>query len=164
MKWILKSSSISLIISLLLLFQCGEEEKKPQTEEGTSAGRVVEPERDLTFLSESGTPIKTIQVELADNDMERSQGLMDVNEMPQDHGMLFIFDGNELRSFWMANTPLSLDIMYVNSDSSIVRIYQNTIPFSDRSLPSEYPAQFVVETNGGFSVEHGITEGMKIRF
>ena len=84
--------------------------------------------------------------------------------MGQNEGMLFIFDEERPLSFWMANTPLSLDIMYVNSDSTIVRIYSNTTPFSEATLPSDAPAIYVVETNAGYAVANGITEGMKIRF
>lgn len=162
MKWILKSGNLAIVLSLLMLFlQC--DEKKP-SDDTTNKGRTVVVESELTFLTEDGEPVSTLNISVADTDMERSQGLMDVNEMPEDTGMLFIFDEERIQSFWMVNTPLPLDIMYVNSDSVIVRIYQNTTPFSQTSLPSEYPAQFVVETNGGYSVANGINEGMKIRF
>ena len=76
----------------------------------------------------------------------------------------FIFDENQPLNFWMVNTPLPLDIIYVGADSSIVRIHQNTTPFSEATLPSDSPAKFVVETNAGYTMEHGILEGMKIRF
>jgi hypothetical protein len=161
MRWNLKLNSI--IISLCLLaVGCSETEKKPDTT--TQKGRTVTPETSLQFISESGEIIQELNIELADEPMERNQGLMDVNEMPENVGMLFVFDEEAPRSFWMANTPLPLDIMYVNSDSVIVRIYQNTTPFSETNLPSESPSMYVVETIGGYSVTHGITEGMKIRF
>ncbi len=158
-------------LSKLLLFtltaffavNCGSEKTDP-AENNQPKGRIVTPESELTFLNEAGEEITSLNISIADLPDERNQGLMDVRTMPQDVGMLFIFDGDAPRSFWMANTPLPLDIMYVNSDSVIVRIYQNTTPFSENSLPSEAPAQFVVETNGGYSLTHGITEGMKIRF
>lgn len=145
-----------------MLLQCGEEKSSDKNE--ASKGRIVVPEQELQFLTEDGTPVSTLKVAVADSDPERNQGLMDVNEMPQDTGMLFIFDDEQVRSFWMANTPLPLDIMYVNNDSVIVRIYQNTTPFSQTTLPSEYPARYVVETNGGYALANGINEGMKVRF
>lgn len=154
-----------LLFTLTALFtvNCGSEKAEPG-KNNQPKGRVVTPEGELSFLTESGQEITTLNISIADLPDERNQGLMDVRTMPQDVGMLFIFDGDAPRSFWMANTPLPLDIMYVNSDSVIVRIYQNTTPYSETSLPSEAPAQFVVETNGGYSLTHGITEGMKIRF
>ncbi|MBO6524073.1 MAG: DUF192 domain-containing protein [Balneolaceae bacterium] len=152
-----------IIVSGFFITNCSSEKTEPANN-NQPKGRIVTPESELTFLNKSGQEITNLSISIADLPDERNQGLMDVRTMPQDVGMLFIFDGEAPRSFWMANTPLPLDIMYVNSDSVIVRIYQNTTPFSETSLPSEAPAQFVVETNGGFSLTHGITEGMKIRF
>lgn len=159
----LRSSSIIVFIFIILFSGCGDSGKK-ESQEPAKKGRTVVPETSLTFLSESGENISTIEVALADEPMERNQGLMDVRSMPENVGMLFIFDENAPKSFYMANTLIPLDIMYVNSDSVIVRIYQNTTPFSSESLPSGAPARFVVETNGGYSIAHGITEGMKVRF
>lgn len=127
-------------------------------------GRIITPESELTFIDSDGNSITTLQIAIADEQMERNQGLMDVRQMGQDEGMLFIFEENQPLSFWMANTPLSLDIMYVNTDSVIVRIYPDTTPFSETSLPSGDPAKYVVETNAGYALTHGISEGMKIRF
>ncbi len=164
MKLNLKSGKqVLLIITAVLFWSCGPEKQEPSTTTQPK-GRVVTPEADLSFLNNLGEEISSLKIAIADLPDERNQGLMDVRTMPQDTGMLFIFDGDAPRSFWMANTPLPLDIMYVNSDSVIVRIYQNTTPFSETSLPSEAPAQFVVETNGGYALTYGITEGMRIRF
>lgn len=127
-------------------------------------GRIITPESELTFIDSDGNSITTLQIAIADEQMERNQGLMDVRQMGQNEGMLFIFEENQPLSFWMANTPLSLDIMYVNTDSVIVRIYPDTTPFSETSLPSGDPAKYVVETNAGYALTHGISEGMKIRF
>ena len=148
----------------MLLTACGQPQKSAQKTDNKPAGRKVIPETTLTFLGFDGRPVSSIEVELADEQLERSQGLMDVRSMPENEGMLFIFDEERVLSFWMANTPLSLDIMFVNSDSTIVRIHQNTTPFSNRSLASDAPAIFVVETNAGYALSHGLTEGMKIRF
>ena len=157
------SKSLLIVVSAFFATHCGSE-KAEQTGNNQPKGRIVTPESELTFLTEAGEEITSLEISIADLPDERNQGLMDVRTMPQNVGMLFIFDGDAPRSFWMANTPLPLDIMYVNSDSVIVRIYQNTTPFSETSLPSDAPAKFVVETNGGYALTHGITEGMKIRF
>lgn len=150
-----------LFITGCLLCYCNDAKQKTTPQQ---KGITVTPESDLTFYDLKGDSITTIDISIADLPEERNQGLMDVYNLPKNVGMLFIFEDETNRSFWMANTPLPLDIMYVSSDSTIVRIYQSTSPFSQTSLPSEAPAKFVVETNGGFSITHGITEGMKIRF
>lgn len=155
-------NKIIVCLSIFLVISCTE--RKSSDNGATPVGRTITPERELVFLSADGTPITTIQVAVADDDNERNMGLMDVRTMPADQGMVFIFEEESPQSFWMANTPLSLDIIYVAADSSIVRIYQSTIPFSEATLPSDYPAQFVVETNAGFTLANGITEGMRIRF
>lgn len=162
MRLNLKLNSI-LTVGLILSF-IGCEGKKTENTSNQPKGRTITIVDELTFINKGGEDISTISIALADEPDERNQGLMDVNEMGQDEGMLFIFDNEEPQAFWMANTPLPLDIMYVNNDSVIVRIYQNTTPFSQTTLPSEAPARYVVETNGGYALRHGITEGDKIRF
>lgn len=165
MKPILRSSKLLLIIAPLIFIQCDQKKGSGgSSDQNKTQGRTINLEREVSFLGTDNAPVKTIQVAVADDAKERNQGLMDVYNMAEDEGMIFIFEKEELQSFWMANTPLTLDIMYVNADSNIVRIYQNTEPFSQASLPSESPAQYVIETNGGFSVANGITEGMKVRF
>lgn len=127
-------------------------------------GRSLDYSRKVTFLNEEGSTITTIEVAVADDEDERNMGLMDVNDLPEKKGMLFIFEEQQPLSFWMANTPLSLDIFFVNESMEIVRIHQNTRPFSEKNLTSEKPALYVIETNGGFSVSHDIQEGMKVSF
>ncbi len=156
----------SILLTVLLLplifLSCSEQEKTKDNPKNT--GRTLTYEKSVAFLDTNEDTLTTIDVAIADNDKERNQGLMDVRNMPSDKGMLFIFDENQPRSFWMANTPLSLDIMFVNESFEIVRIHQNAQPFSEKSFESEEPAKYVIETNGGFSVSHDIQEGTKVSF
>lgn len=153
---------IALICTTGFLFSCGN--KNTQDNQQQKQGRQLELTAEVTFINNTGDEISTIRAAVADDQQERNQGLMDVNEMPDDVGMLFIFPEEEELSFYMANTPLPLDIMFVNADSTIVRIHHNTTPFSNEQLLSEKPAKFVVETNAGYAVTHDIREGMKIKF
>lgn len=150
-----------LLISASLFISCGDSKKKEQTQK---TGRVLEYPNQLLFLNETGQTVSTLDFIKADDPSERNQGLMDVNTMPVNSGMVFYFDTEEPQSFWMMNTPLPLDIMYVNADSVIVSIYKSTTPFSDKSLPSGAPAKFAIETNAGYSISNDIKEGMKVRF
>lgn len=156
------NKTLLLLFITSILVSCGQESKKSDQPE--NKGRVLEYPDELSFLNSEGEVITTLRYATADDPEERNQGLMDVRFMPQDAGMVFFFDLEEPQSFWMANTPLPLDIMYVNSDSVIVSIYQNTVPFSQTTLPSGSPAKYVIETNGGFSITHDIRQGMKVRF
>ncbi|MFY0683604.1 MAG: DUF192 domain-containing protein [Balneola sp.] len=150
-----------LLISIALLFSCADSKKKDPSK---NVGRVLEYTNQLSFLNEEGETVSTLNFIKADDPDERNQGLMDVNSMPEDAGMVFYFDKEEPQSFWMMNTPLPLDIMYVNADSVIVSIYKSTVPFSDKSLPSGEPAKYVIETNAGYSISNDIKEGMRVRF
>lgn len=129
--------------------------------------KIAEPEfkkeGTLSFLSHTDT-LKTIDIEIADTYEERNRGMMHRSSMEHDKGMLFVFDGEEEQSFWMKNTKMSLDIMYVNANREIVSIYKHTQPYSTTSIPSMRPAQFVVETSAGFCDKFGIKEGDRIVF
>ncbi|MFN1834014.1 DUF192 domain-containing protein [Balneola sp. MJW-20] len=159
-----------LIKSLLLLIisagiiACSSEQESTNKPPASDDSRVLEYSRELTFLDTEGNAVSTIDVAIADDDSERAQGLMDVKKMPTESGMLFIFPDEQARSFWMANTPLPLDILYVAADSTIVRIYTQTRPYSQESLPSGSAAKFVVEVNGGYTINRDIREGYRIRF
>jgi len=121
-------------------------------------------EGDLTFFKKDGKEITKIDIEVADNGPERQQGLMWRKTMPENNGMLFIFPEDEEQSFWMKNTIMPLDIIYLNSKKEIVRIYKNATPYSEKSMPSEKKAMYVVETISGFCNKFGISEGDKITF
>lgn len=84
------------------------------------------------------------------------------NELPEYSGLLFIFPGERVRSFWMKDTPLPLDIVYINAGLSIVHIVENTTPYSTAALPSHRPAKFVLELNAGFCMKHGVRIGSRI--
>ncbi len=147
-----------LLFSFFILANCSGREDQ-QTE---PPARELDYTSEVTFQNFDGDEISTIRVAVASDDQSRSQGLMDVTDLPDDAGMLFIFDTNEPRSFWMASTPLSLDIIFANEDFEIVRIHRNTPPYSHDSIQSEEAAKYVVEVNAGYTMRHDITEGMTI--
>ena len=119
-------------------------------------------EGELEFLTKEGTPIKKIDLEIAKTDQERAQGLMYRMNMSAEQGMLFIFDKTEPQSFWMKNTFISLDIIYVNEQKEIVSIAKMAQPKSEAPIPSGLPAIYVVEVNGGFCDRYQIKEGNKV--
>jgi len=91
-------------------------------------------------------------VDIADDDQSRARGLMFVDEMADDRGMFFVFRREAPRSFWMRNTRIPLDIIYLDRDLRVVSIAADTPPCRTRqcpSYPSEGPAQYVLELNAG---------------
>ena len=122
-------------------------------------------EGEVTFLNkDTHQRISGINVEVASAPAERSQGLMYRTQMDENKGMLFIFDSMEMKSFWMKNTIIPLDIIFIDNKGVINTILKNTTPFSEKSLPSKLPSQFVVEVNGGYCGKYGIKEGDLIEY
>jgi len=115
----------------------------------------------VRFISESGDTLANINVELADTEYKITKGLMDRTQMNENQGMLFVFNSMEKRSFWMKNTKIPLDIIYITSEGLIDSYYQSTTPYSIEPLPSSGAAQFVVEVNGGFIERHNLKKGTK---
>ncbi len=149
-----------LLVSIFLLSCNGESESQPEARET----RQLTYSATVSFFDQSDEEIVSVRAALADDDDSRSEGLMDVHDLPSDAGMLFIFDDEAPRSFWMANTPISLDIIFVNSEMEIVRVHRNTPPYSHENIVSESPAKYVVEVNAGFALDHDIREGMTINY
>ncbi len=120
-------------------------------------------EGELYFQNTAtGKAISKIDIEKADTEVDRQFGLMFRKSMPEDQGMLFIFDVNEQQSFWMRNTYIPLDIMFVDENGVITTIHENAKPMNDNSLPSNGKAKYVVEVIGGYAQKYGIKVGDKI--
>ena len=107
-----------------------------------------------------------IKVETADSEIERVKGLMFRENLPEEQGMLFIFKNQETRSFWMKNTFIPLDMIFVDADKTIVDILENAEPCKTEECPlytSNAPAMYVIEVNAGFVKKNGIEVGDKVR-
>ena len=102
---------------------------------------------------------RSIPVEEALTPKQRVQGLMYRDQLAIGTGMWFVFEDDKERSFWMRNTRIPLDIIYVASTGKIVRIIQRTVPYSERGLPSGAPARYVLEVNGGEAAKLGLVTG-----
>lgn len=119
----------------------------------------------LAFVGQqSNDTLAVIDIEIADNNESRARGLMYRRSLPENAGMLFIQGMEEMQSFWMKNTYIPLDILFVNRDKEIVTIHANTTPLKEWNYASTAPALYVVEVNAGFANRHGINTGDKIDF
>jgi len=101
-------------------------------------------------------------VELALTPEDRASGLMNRQSMASGHGMLFRFDQTRSVLMWMKNTPLSLDMLFIDADGMVARIARNTTPFSETIIPSAVPVRYVLELNAGTAAKRGISEGNKV--
>lgn len=119
---------------------------------------------ELRFLDKRHNLLSSVDIEIADNEARRTQGLMYRDSMADNQAMLFIFPNEEERSFWMKNTILPLDIIYLNAKDQIITVQRNTVPYSEESVPSNGPAKYVVEVNAGFCDRHSIKAGDHIEW
>lgn len=140
----------------------------PLSEDSKTIVQTTEPafshEGNLSISNKDGELIASFEIEVASSSHETSLGLMYRKSMPENRGMLFIFDREEERSFWMVNTYIALDIIYLNSKKQIVSIVKNATPLTETSRPSNAPAQYALEINAGVSDKFGLKVGDVVDF
>ena len=105
----------------------------------------------LDFLQPDGSLAASILVEIADTFETQRKGLMGRRELPDSRGMLFVFEGVTHRKFWMKDTPISLDIVFVGEDGCVVYFAESTPPLSEHGIGSGKPVKYVVEVRAGFA-------------
>lgn len=115
-----------------------------------------EPLRIMTRQGE-----RVFAIEVADDDREREIGLMHRRFMEDNRGMLFVFPTTRRLGFWMRNTPMALDLIFVGEDGRIVAIGQGQ-PFSDAPISPPEPARFVLEVKSGIAKRNGIAVGDRL--
>jgi uncharacterized membrane protein (UPF0127 family) len=108
------------------------------------------------------TGVHAFSVELATNTAERALGLMFRKELPEGHGMLFDFQEDQPVQFWMHNTYIPLDMIFIAGDGHIVRVAQDAKPMSDDLIPSGRPARAVLEVIAGTARKLGIAPGDRV--
>lgn len=155
---------ITLSIGGYFVFSGLEENSNMETNIYSQRKFDFKKEGELTFQSADGKFISKIDIEIADDMVERAVGLMYRESLGHNQGMLFIFPTEEYQSFWMRNTMIPLDIIFVNKKMEIVTIHKNTTPFSEKSYPSTEPSIYVVEVNAGYTEKFDIKEGDKINW
>jgi hypothetical protein len=114
----------------------------------------------LEIASKSG--VHAFQVEMAITPEEKERGLMFRRELPEGQGMLFDFQFDQPVAFWMKNTYIPLDMLFIRADGRIARIAENTEPLSERNIPSGAPVRAVLEVIGGTAKKLGIAPGDRV--
>ena len=152
------------VAAIVIYFVVNNKDKKQDfTIEDTTPS--FKKEGELLFISNhEGDTLAVIDIEIADNEQKTAQGLMYRNAMPRNAGMLFLMPREDIQSFWMRNTYIPLDMIFVNSNKEIVTIHANTTPMNENSYISKAPALYVVEVNAGYCNKNNIKEGDKIEY
>jgi uncharacterized membrane protein (UPF0127 family) len=114
----------------------------------------------LEFAGKTG--VHAFHVEMAITPEEKERGLMFRRELPDGHGMLFDFQFDQNVAFWMKNTYIPLDMLFIRGDGRILRIAENTEPLSERNIPSGGPVRAVLEVIGGTAKKLGIAAGDQV--
>ncbi|MFT7052310.1 MAG: uncharacterized membrane protein (UPF0127 family) [Psychroserpens sp.] len=146
----------------LQLWSCKEEQKYSEVKQV-----------EVTFKKEGELQLKkaitdslltSLDIEIADDEYSTQTGLMYRSSMDNNQGMLFIFPDTNNRSFYMKNTQIPLDIIFISENKTIVSIQKNAEPMNETSLPSEAPAKYVLEVNAGLSDTWSLEKGDIIEF
>jgi len=104
-----------------------------------------------------------VDVEIAEQDKDRQRGLMFRKQMADERGMIFVFAEREEHSFWMHNTCIPLDMVFVDEDGFIVGIEENTPTISDDTFSPGCPSKYVIEVNAGYTRAHGVKAGQWVK-
>ena len=147
-------------LAILLISSCNSGTDSPPIPRNIE----FKPNGLLELVRPDGTLITSIAIEVAQGDSARARGLMDRTSLPEKGGMLFFDDEEREQSFWMKNTFMPLDIIFVSADSQIVSISKRTRPLTEDRVTSDGPAQYVLEVRAGFSDTYGIDETTRLRW
>ncbi len=137
----------SIAIGVLSTIGCKQEKKtiKPIEVQFKKEGKLQ------LLKSTTDSIVAEIDIEIADTEYDVQTGLMYRNSMKDNQGMLFVFPSMRQRSFYMKNTRIPLDLIFLDENNIIVSFQENAVPFNESSLPSVVPAQFVLEINAGLA-------------
>ena len=151
-----------LIFACILVFQaCREETKTVVKTEPITFNK----EGTLKIIkNEADTVITLMDIEIAESEYETQTGLMYRKSMEDTQGMLFIFPDDRMHSFYMKNTEIPLDIIFIKADSTIASIQENARPYDESGLSSKVPVRYVLEVNAGLAKKWSLEVGDKIDF
>ena len=151
--------SVWLICVLCILFGCKRAE--PQKKEPSSK---IEFRQDgtLNISNPMGTVKATFSIEIVEKEEELMRGLKFRDQLGENQGMLFIFEFPDIYEFWMQDTYLPLDMLFIASDGTINYIYENTVPFSEERITPNFTHKFVLEVNAGTVKKYNIQTGDKV--
>ncbi len=120
------------------------------------------PQPAVRFETPRGTWV--VQVEVARTDRQRARGLMFRRDLPRDRGMLFIFDETSEHPFWMHDTLIALDMIYLSDDRRVVGVVESAEPRTDTPRTVGKPSRYVVEVGGGEAAAHAVGPGARAVF
>lgn len=122
------------------------------------------PHAKVVFVSPSGVEGEPFSVEVVSTRAERARGLMFRKELEDRRGMLFVFDQPSVHTFWMKNTFIPLDMVFLSEDQKVVGILEDVPPLTETGRSVDATSKYVLEFLGGTMKRHGVTKGYSVRF
>lgn len=129
-----------------------------------AAARSAAPPPPRAILESPSGRATAVRIELARTPAEHERGLMFRRELGPDQGMLFVFPDSRERTFWMQNTLIPLDMIFIDDARTVVGIVADAEPLTTTARAVGLPSRYVLEVNGGFCAAHGIAKGDRVRF
>jgi uncharacterized membrane protein (UPF0127 family) len=133
----------------------------PAAGSGAGAARADQP---VVILEPAGHPPAEVTVEIVRTPRQIQRGLMYREHMPPDHGMLFLMGEERIQSFWMHNTLIPLDMIFIARDMTVAGVVANTEPLTDTPRRIDRPSYYVLEVNAGWAAAHHVAAGTRVRF
>lgn len=157
-----------LATALLLPAACSKGGAEAATDGAATQTGVVHAESGLSVvpltIATAGGKTRLFQVEVAETEAEQAKGLMFRTAMGADEGMIFPRQAPGKAAFWMKNTVIPLDLLFIGPDHRVLNIAANAVPYDEKPLPSSGPVIGVLELNGGRAAELGIAPGDTVRW
>jgi uncharacterized membrane protein (UPF0127 family) len=141
-----------LALGLLAVGNCRHDDgAQVHPDAGAPTGQVI--------FEPTGKADAPVDIWVASTEPEREKGLMYVRGMPDHEGMLFVFEDDSVRTFWMKNTYIPLDMIFVDENKRVVGVVEDAEPMTTTTRTVGKPSRYVVEVNAGWARNHGIAEG-----
>lgn len=154
--------TLFFFLTLLLIFSGCKDASKSEIKTKTIS---FQKEGELQiFKSDTDSLLINLDIELAKTEYETQTGLMYRESMGEKQGMLFVFPESSIHSFYMKNTQIPLDIIFIDDSSQIASFQENTEPFNEKGLSSKVPIKYVLEVNAGLTEKWSLEVGDRITY
>jgi uncharacterized protein len=152
--------ALALVAGQMMMSGCARTDAGGDTPEPRQSASQV----PVVVLSPPGHQRAAVTVDIARTPDQIQRGLMYRRSMPADHGMLFLMGEERIHSFWMRNTYIPLDMIFIGKDMKVAGVVANTTPLTEDSRRVDRPSYYVLEVNAGWAAAHHIGPGTPVRF
>ena len=161
-RYILIIAILAILTALYFLFFYGDKQENTSIDKNVNKQTSYRIDGTMWFIDSLGDTLSKLSIEVANDYYSQARGLMYRQSMPDTVGMLFIYEDYNYRSFWMKNTHIPLDLVFISDNYKISQVHEYAIPYSEESIVSKQKAKYVVEVNAGYTDRKKVAAGGKI--